>query len=134
MTILSPSEGDLLEPGEEVTLKGTATDPDAGALTGTWSVKTGGTTKPIGQGNTLQLKPAGYVGPGCGNVDATLDVQRHRLGRHVERPGRGGGSLPGLLTTRLLGVAPRRRRGGRPAAPRGDLTEPRAGEPRIECP
>ena len=57
VTILSPSEGDLLEPNDTVTLQGTATDPDAGALTGTWSVKVGGTTKPIGQGNTLQWKP-----------------------------------------------------------------------------
>jgi serine protease len=72
VTILSPSEGDLLAPNDAVTLEGTATDPDAGALTGTWSVKVGGTTKLIGHGNTLQWKPANDVGPGCGSVDATL--------------------------------------------------------------
>jgi hypothetical protein len=72
VTILKPSEGDLLEPDGIVTLEGTATDPDAGALTGTWSVKVGGTTKAIGQGNTLQWKPADDVGPGCGDADATL--------------------------------------------------------------
>ncbi len=72
VTILSPSEGELLEPGDVVTLKGTATDPDAGALTGTWSVKYGSTTKVIGQGNTLQWKPSSHVPQGCGNVAATL--------------------------------------------------------------
>jgi len=72
VTILNPSEGDLLAPDDAVTLEGTATDPDAGALTGTWSVKVGGTTKLIGQGNKLQWKPANDVGPGCGSVDATL--------------------------------------------------------------
>ena len=71
-TILSPSEGELLDPNTVVTLKGTATDPDAGPVTGTWSVKYGSTTKVIGQGNTLQWKPSNYVPQGCGDVDATL--------------------------------------------------------------
>ncbi len=39
VTILSPSEAEQLEPNDVVTLQGTATDPDAGPLTGTWSVK-----------------------------------------------------------------------------------------------
>jgi len=71
-TILSPSEGELLDPNTVVTLKGTATDPDAGPVTGTWSVKYGSTTKVIGQGNTLQWKPSKDVTQGCGDVDATL--------------------------------------------------------------
>jgi serine protease len=71
-TILSPSEGELLEPNDLVTLQGTASDPDAGSLTGTWSVKYGATTKVIGTGNTLQWKPSAYVPQGCGNKAATL--------------------------------------------------------------
>jgi serine protease len=72
VTILNPSDGELLEPNDVVTLQGTATDPDAGAVTGTWSVKVGSTTKVIGQGNTLQWKPSAHVPQGCGNVAATL--------------------------------------------------------------
>ena len=72
VTILSPGEGELLEPNDVVTLQGTATDPDAGPLTGTWSVKYGATTKIIGQGNTLQWEPSSHVPQGCGDVDATL--------------------------------------------------------------
>jgi serine protease len=72
VTILSPSEGDLLEPNDAVTLEGKATDPDAGPLTGTWRVKYGATTKVIGTGNTLQWKPSDDVPQGCGNKSATL--------------------------------------------------------------
>jgi hypothetical protein len=72
VTILSPSEGELLDPYTIVTLQGTATDPDAGPVTGTWSVKVGSTTKVIGQGNTLQWKPSKDVPQGCGQVSATL--------------------------------------------------------------
>ena len=72
VTILSPSEGELLDPNTVATLKGTATDPDAGPVTGTWSVKYGSTTKVIGQGNTLQWKPSKDVPQGCGQVSATL--------------------------------------------------------------
>ena len=72
VTILSPSEAEQLEPNDVVTLQGTASDPDAGPLTGTWSVKVGSTTKVIGQGNTLQWKPSNHVPQRCGNVDATL--------------------------------------------------------------
>ena len=72
VTIISPSEAEQLEPNDVVTLQGTATDPDAGPLTGTWSVKYGSTTKIIGQGNTLQWKPSSHVPQGCGNVAATL--------------------------------------------------------------
>jgi hypothetical protein len=72
VTILSPSEGELLDPNTVVTLQGTATDPDAGPVTGTWSVKYGSTTKVIGQGNTLQWKPSKDVAQGCGQVSATL--------------------------------------------------------------
>ena len=72
VTILSPSEGALLDPYDIVTLEASANDPDAGPVTGTWSVKYGSTTKIIGQGNTLQWKPSSHVSQGCGDVDATL--------------------------------------------------------------
>jgi serine protease len=72
VTILSPSEGELLEPNDIVTLEGSANDPDTGPVAGTWSVKYGSTTKTIGQGNTLQWKPSSHVQQGCGDVDATL--------------------------------------------------------------
>ena len=72
VTILEPSAGEQLEPYDVGTLTGTAIDPDAGSVTGPWSVKSGSTTKVIGQGNTLQWKPSTHVPQGCGNVDATL--------------------------------------------------------------
>ena len=72
VTILSPSEGEVLEPNEAVVLEGTATDPDAGGLTGQWTVKYGNGSKFIGTGNKLVWKPSSHLPQGCGDVDATL--------------------------------------------------------------
>lgn len=72
VTILSPSEGEVLEPNETVVLEGTATDPDAGGLIGQWTVKYGTVSKFIGTGNKLVWRPSSHVPQRCGDVDATL--------------------------------------------------------------
>ena len=72
VTILNPSEGEVLEANDNVVLEGTATDPDTGPITGMWTVRYGTVSKFINTGNKLEWKPSTHVPQGCGDVDATL--------------------------------------------------------------
>jgi serine protease len=72
VTILSPGNGDGLDPATPVTLNAAANDPDGGAVTGTWTVKNGATTKVIGSGLQRSWKPQDDVPFHCGGTTVTL--------------------------------------------------------------
>jgi hypothetical protein len=73
VTILEPDAGAFLDPYKTIQLVASATDADGGGpVTGTWSVRLGSETKPIGPGNTRSWRPADHVPFFCGGAKAAL--------------------------------------------------------------